>query len=783
MTLLRTALRRIGRHPGYFASATASLSIATAFCLAAFSLLNALLFADVVGIHERWNLARVQWSGRAAALTPAEFELIERHRVDEFLSIAAQGDLMMPVRLPEGSTSALVAFASRDLFSTLGSIPLQGRLLGPADAAPGAPPVAVLSEILWRRAFNSEPILGESLIIGGQPFAVVGILPEKSPGLRPIDIGTKDSQYPQLFVPLSTSGLWKISPTAPWLAVAGRMTPDADLETLAPSMDRTTAILKTGTPSRNDAAIQVFRAGLNWRQDTGRAFLTSGLFLMMPLCIVAIACVNVVNLQLSRALDQAAELSTRLALGASRLAVIQVMVADALAVAVVATLLGWLGATRVLLWATQYVPFQPAIDSTVLVFTLLLVAVVFMLSGFLPTWFTSGRVIAAGLKSISGGRRGRVRTGLVAIQVAASVAAIGVSGTALRSVIGRQPVVSRDADRTLMVDLNLAHTRPESNWSSAFVSDVLRRIESDASTEATGVATFATSGGLIEFATVSDPPGMRRTARGGFVTSGWFDATGATLLAGRWPAATGDGRREGVVNGAFAASVSERPESVLGLVLRTNGNLQTVVVGVMSDTERGGDGSPVRMLFLPMPKSPPQSLTLVVRAHDVEHARAVTLAAIRETDPLVPIDSLPTLATRLREEHGGFKEAVMIGITLGMLTLLLAAGGLYSLLTYNVRCRTREIGVRTALGAPRSRIVWLVAAPGVVVAVAGGIVGVLGAWAGAIVIRSALLGISLFDAWSIVPVLALLLATSATAAVVPAYRATGIHPAAALRHE
>jgi ABC-type antimicrobial peptide transport system permease subunit len=115
--------------------------------------------------------------------------------------------------------------------------------------------------------------------------------------------------------------------------------------------------------------------------------------------------------------------------------------------------------------------------------------------------------------------------------------------------------------------------------------------------------------------------------------------------------------------------------------------------------------------------------------------------------------------------------------------LLLAAGGLHSLLSYNVRCRTREIGVRIALGASRRQIVWLVVAPGVTVALMGGLVGTVGAWAGATVIRSALLGVSAFHVWSVVPGLALLIAVSAAAGMIPAFRATAIQPATALRYE
>src|SRR5262249_44002221 len=159
-------------------------------------------------------------------------ELIERQPTTAFTSLAAQGDHPLPVVLPSGPAPIPVAFVSGQFFETLGTHPVAGRLLNTSDAPAGAVPVVVISETLWRGAFNGDPaVLGQSLTIGARPFTIVGVTPAGAPGLRVLDVGSSESEYPQAWLPLHNAVYWDAtkSSSTPWLSLAGRLSDRSSL--------------------------------------------------------------------------------------------------------------------------------------------------------------------------------------------------------------------------------------------------------------------------------------------------------------------------------------------------------------------------------------------------------------------------------------------------------------------------------------------------------------------------------------------------------------------------
>src|SRR5829696_3511074 len=173
MTELRTTWRRLLSAPAHVATVVASLGIAMAVCGAIFSALNVLLFSDVAGVVDRNSLVRVRWINQSGQLTPAEFDALATAAAGRTAGLAAQGERIVPVTLRGEAASARAAFVSRDLFTTLGTSPIQGRLLTPADGLPGAAPVVVIAESLWRRAFDGDPaVIGRSLAVGGRPMKI-----------------------------------------------------------------------------------------------------------------------------------------------------------------------------------------------------------------------------------------------------------------------------------------------------------------------------------------------------------------------------------------------------------------------------------------------------------------------------------------------------------------------------------------------------------------------------------------------------------------------------------
>ena len=168
MSELRISLRRLLRSPGYITAAVLSLAIGTAVCVAAFSLVNVMVFEDVPGIHDRRSLVRINWTTQGGRFTSAELDALERLRPPALGSLAAQGDRSLPVLLPSGPETLTVALVSAQFFETLGTRAVMGRLLTAVDAAPGAPPAAVVADDLWRRCLQQRPGYRRTIDRGGR---------------------------------------------------------------------------------------------------------------------------------------------------------------------------------------------------------------------------------------------------------------------------------------------------------------------------------------------------------------------------------------------------------------------------------------------------------------------------------------------------------------------------------------------------------------------------------------------------------------------------------------
>ncbi|HVD92149.1 MAG TPA: FtsX-like permease family protein [Vicinamibacterales bacterium] len=414
MLELRTRLRRLLRRPGYVVAVVLSLGLGMSVTLAAWSFANALVFRALPGISERRGLVRMARDHTGLPFTSTDFETIEAQRIHTFTTLAAQGDSALPVMLPAGPESLPVAFVSAHFFDTLGTRPMLGRLLTAADAAASAPPVAVIGGRLWRSAFNGDPrVVGRALTVGNRAFAILGVTLAEFSGLRIIDVGARESDYPQVWMCLRDARLWPATarPGIPWLHVAGRL-PDsvslpaarAELDVIAQRMPRASSPRQSVPPQ--NAPFRMYRAGLDWRDEPSQSLLTIGLFLFIPLSVLAIGCVNVVNLQLARAMDEARELSLRLALGASRQRIVRLLLLEVMCLAVVSGGLGCLGARILLSRAGALSPVPLGIDPSVLAFTLVLVTGVVCVAGLLPAWQSSRDIVlsialaGAGLHSL-----------------------------------------------------------------------------------------------------------------------------------------------------------------------------------------------------------------------------------------------------------------------------------------------------------------------------------------------------------------------------------------------
>ena len=781
MLEFRARLRRLLRRPAYVVSVLLSLGLGIAVAVAAFSAVHALVFRALPGVTDRQSLIRIEWASGVPLLTTAEFRAIDAQPAVSMRPLAAQATTPLPLSLPSGNETLSVAFVSGELFAAVGTKPALGRLLTAADAGSAV----VISERLWRRAFNGDPgILHSSLTIAARSFPIAGVAPDRFSGLRIIDAGGRDTDYPDAWLPLRDAALWPATARTeiPWLSVAGRLAPGSTIAAARAEAGVMAGLVpEKSRPGAERRTFRVYRSGLDWRDEPVQSLLTLGLFLFVPLAVLAIGCVNVINLQLARALEEAGELSLRLALGASRWRLLRLQILEVATVAALAALLGCAGAHVLLLRAGAVSPVPIGIDPAAAAFAILLVAGVIGLAGVLPAWWTSRDAAAAGLRELRGASvaRARLRGALVVVQVAASVMLLALSGLAMRSLATRAPAAGADARHIVVADFELVAAQNGARG-GAFMPAILDRLRDAPSIHAAAFSTFTITPGVVRYRT-NEAASQEKIAFGGFVTPRWFEATGVRFLAGQVPADFPPGAI--VVTRAMASVLTDaRPESVVGMPLRAGAGASGTIAGVIEDTHMGVDGRPLPVIVLPMPASVPAA-SLLVRAGDLAGARQSVREAVTAADPTMPLLRLPTLEERIDESSNGLRQLVVAAATFGLLSVVLAGAGLHSLMSYAVRRRRHEIGVRVALGARSHQIVRLAVGPALRLVSIGAGAGMLLAVPIAALIRAVLLGVSPMDPRGLLPSVAILLVAALAGAAGPALQAIRIEPMDALREE
>ena len=777
MSELRTTWRRLLQAPAHVATVVVSLGIGMAVCGAMFSSLNVLIFSDVPGVVDRNSLARIRWGGASASFTAAEFEALAAAVGGDIDGLSAQGERLVPIVVRGEAASARAAFVSPALFDTLGTRPLRGRLLTRADGQPGADPVTVIAEALWRRVFAGDPrVVGRTLTIRGRPMVVVGVAPQGFGGLR-FDMGESPEHVPEVWLPLGGD-----APHAQWLSVVARLRPgqaprgvQARLAVLAERLDR------ISPPVRPPAHLQVFRAGLDWRRSTWDSLLTTGLFLMVPLAVLGIACANVVNLQLARAAERTRELSVRLTLGASRWRVVRLLALEVAMLGFAAAAVGGLGAALLLAQASRIVGLALFLDTSIVAFLVVLVVAVVAAAGLAPGWMASRDLVAAGLRVAPGSLvLTRLRSVLVVFQLTVSVVLVFVATLAVKTLRASTPTLPADAGSIMVAEIDLSETSRGATHATPFVDIALAALGGSEAIRAAGVATFDRGGSPLRYWLEGATGTDARTASVGLVTAGWFEATDTRVLAGR--AFADDERSAVVINEAFAKVLGDR-SSILGRRLRLSlagaPPRAVSVVGIVADAMPAAPP----MSYLAMASDVPPFVVLTARARDAVSGRDAVRAALHAADPSVPRDRIMALDRKRDEASGGVERTVALMAVIAGLALVLAAVGLFALLSFTVRRRTREIGIRVALGASRTDVVAMVARQALALAAVGCAVGLTIALGVGYAARATLFGVSPLAPTSLLPTVGLLVSMSVLASLPTAWRALRVEPAVTLRDD
>ena len=709
-------------------------------------------------------------------------------------------------------------YVSGSYFPVLGLRPALGRLLGPADDETiGGHPVAVLSHAFWETRMGADPgVIGETITVNGQPLTIVGVAPR---GFE----GTTLFVRPDVFVPITMRGV--LQPRfagfddrlSHWVYVFGRLAPGVTIgqataainAVFRPIIDDVEAPLQRGM---SDQMLAAFRARTvtvepGWRgQSIVQHQARTPLILLLTVTgiVLLIACANIANLLLARGAGRSMEMAVRLSLGASR----RQLMAQLLTESCVLAALGGAASLLVAQWTLAFIasqfPPEPAaaIDVTLSTQATLFTAAVALGTGLLfgiyPALHATRTELVSTIRANAGqltGARGaaRFRNGLVAAQIALAMALLGSAGLFLGSLVN----VFR-ADLGMRIDdLVMFTISPELNGYGPERRQILfERVEEELAA-IPGVASVAASfvplfngdtwGSNVAVEGFERIPGVDDQSNYNLVGPGFFRALGIPLIAGReFTAADIDGApKVAIVNEAFARKFG-LGDDVVGKWMALGGatDLDIQIVGLARDTKYSGvrEGEPP-IFYLPYRQDRGVGMmTFYVRtAGDPSPVLRAIPELMRRLDPDLPVENLKTMEQQVRENVFQDRTIGLLSAAAAALATLLAAVGLYGVLAYSVAQRTREFGVRMALGADGRRIRTMVLRQVAALFAVGGAIGLVAALGIGRAAGSLLFGLEGHDPAVMAGAAGLLAVVATVAAFAPAIRASRVDPVRALR--
>jgi predicted permease len=687
--------------------------------------------------------------------------------------------------------------ASAALFDVLGVEPTMGRVFGEAEDRPGGDRVVVVSDGLWRRRFGADPdLVGASVIIDGDPHTVIGVMP-------------RDFNFPddgQMWVPLALD-VAQHERSNHNLGAIGRLRDGIGLEQAYVEMSGIAARLAEAYPDTNDGYgvfLQSFRES-EIGDERILVYVLSGVVGF----VLLIACANVANLTLARAGGRRREIAVRAALGAGRGRLMRQLLTESVMLSAVGGVFGlFIGAAGKNMIVAAFPEGVPTwmnwdFDATVYGFLVAVTLLTGMLFGFAPALHASRGNLGATLRSTGraagGRRRSWLRGGLVVGEVALATILLIGAGLMVRAYINVSTVdPGFDADDLQALWVALPESEyPEAVAQQRFFDELVERVRAVPGVEAAAATTLLPVGSFSgtylgvegnESTDTSTLPVVTYTK----VTPGYFETLGIPLIEGRVFAENdgAEGTPEVLLVTQAAAERFWPGESPLGKRVKFGpiSNAESAfktVVGVVGDVMQTGIGDDLFPgVYIPVAQSPASSMALVVRAPGGPGA---VLGAIREQlwqiDDDLPIFGVTTMRDRMANDDWEEKLFTRIFSTFAVIALVLAAVGLYGLVSYSVAQRTREIGVRIALGADRRDVVRMVVRQGMALTAIGLLLGLLGSWGVTRVIAGLLFGVSPTDPATFGGILFVLAAVAALASYLPARRAMRVDPVTALREQ
>ncbi len=813
---LRYGVRMLTKTPGVTVVAVITLALGIGANTAIFSGVSAFLMRPLP-VPDPEQLIRpleiAEDRGTSDEMSYPDF-LDYRNQSTVFAGLAAEDMVQAAIDTENQNDVIWGQVVSASYFDVLQVKPLLGRSFSPdEDKSLGGNPVVVLSHSLWQRRMGSDAnIVGKTIQLNNRAYQVIGVAPDSFKG-------TKFGLSLDFWAPMSMVEELRRQPNlladrdSHWMNAIGRLKPGVSLSQASSELSTIAARLNQAYPAErasNTRAQVLNEIDGRWHEVATIIKSAGAIAMAIVGLILLIACANVANLMLARAAARRKEIGIRLALGASRARLIRQLLTESLLLSLLGGGLGLLLAYWVTGLMQGFVPVLPynvvndffALDVRALVFTLIVSLATGLVFGLAPAWHSSNPDVVPVLKGDSQaaqkgkGRRFTLRNSLVVAQVTLSLMVLVCGGLFIRSFRRAQTMdPGFNTKNALVVSLNPQLVGYDDDQAGNFYRQIVERAANLPGVEAASVARLlplgdsSNSNGPILKEGETLPRGSAgRNIMTNVVSSGYFRSMQIPIVEGRdfddrdqqktqrvvvinqrmaqllWPDETAVGKR------IFIGADSRDALEVVGIV-------QTGRYRALAE-------DPKPFFYYPISQRRPSSMTLIMRTSgDPRGLVSAIRNEVQSLDRRVPLFAIKTMAEHMTWALWGPNMAATLSLAFGVLAILLSAVGLYSVMAYVVSQRTREVGIRMALGANRGDVMTLITTQGMRLAVIGVAIGLLFSLALARVLSSLLIGISGYDVTTFVIVSALLGLVSLIACYLPARRATKVDPLVALRYE
>jgi len=815
MQNLRYALRVLGKKPLFTAIVVLTFALGIGANTAVFSVLNAVLLRPLP-FHEPQNLVALgEYDIREKADPGTEIESISyldhvdfRDQSQVFERVAVYTNQSVST-LTDGNEATHVQgeSVSADLFQLLGVQAMLGRTFLPNEDEPGNQ-VVILSHELWQRRFGADRgIIGRTVTLDGKQFQVIGVMPPRF--TFPISAVSPELWIPMSILRATSDGSQPMTEQRDndFFQCIARLKPKVSIQQAQANIDTIVANWRRQYPdTKLHVGAKVVPEMSAMIGSTRSALL---MLCAMAGCVLLVACVNVANLLLARSISRNREISIRAALGAGRRHIIKQLLVESILLGSAGGLAGLLLAIWGIDSLKAFLPSIPRIDEIspdprVLAFTALVSVGVGIVAGLLPAWRASHPNLATSFNeaargSSEGAAGRRTRAALVIVEIVLALVLLASAGLLVESFLRLQKVPSGfDPSNVTTARVALPETtygKPEQ--AGAFYKKLLDHVSTFPGMQSVGAAWWIPlSGSEISFNFNMEEhpvaPGQQPVAQVNVVTPNYFQTLRVPIRRGRAFTERDDRTAPpvAIVSEGFAKQYFPG-EDPIGKRITPNGSVDPgkppvrEIIGVVADMHLISLRLPPKpQIYIPHQQFATQTMSIFVRSQMGEAALMSTLRqAVNEIDKDVPVYRVRTLPDYLSQSIAQPRlNAMLVGL-FALIALLLAAAGIFGVMSYSVTQRTQEIGIRLALGAQRYDVLRLVVLQGMRFVCAGVVLGLIGVFACSRLLQSLLFGIGASDLRTMFAVTLILIAVAFIACLLPARRATLVDPVKALRAE